>query len=327
MKALLLSAGRGERLRPYSKKVAKPALPFLQLPMLAYSAELFLRAGVDGFIFNLFHRPESVKSVVSSSPLREIVAGYSEEATLLGSGGGLLQASPHFGDQPYWLMGNADEIFLPESPTVLKSLMEAHETSGSFATLLVQKHPEAGSTFGGVWVNEQGLVAGFGRDKKAYPKTSPWHYLGFMAVSPDVTKYLPPLPQESNILYDGLTRALATGREVRIYHAPGIWGETGNITSYLETTERVLELLPTSQYLQELRARWGLQSCPLEHLPTGAKILGGKNSTVSAKGLVKNFLVLGDDVTVGPQVSLNRVVIQGPQQLEGPLSLQNTLVV
>lgn len=205
--------------------------------------------------------------------------------------------------------------------------MEAHISSGSFATLLVQQHPEAGGTFGAVWVGEEGLVAGFGRDKKSFPGSRPWHYLGYLIVSPEIKKYLPALPQESNILYDGLTQAIAADREVRIYSAPGFWGETGNMESYLDTTEKVLEILPKSEYLQELRKEWNREPCPLEYLPTGAHILHGENSPVGAKGLIKNFLVVGDHVSIGPNVSMDRVVLQGPKRLEGPLHLQNTLVI
>ncbi len=323
MKAFLLSAGLGTRLRPFTEKAAKPALPFLQVPMLGYSAELLLRMGADQLVINLHHQPDSVKRVVDEGPLKEFLGGYSLEESLLGSGGGLLQAADQLGEGP-WVMANADEVFIPENPEVLKEVLESHKQSGNFATLVVQSHPLAGSVFGAVWVDNQGQVVGFGRKK--IPETSPWHYLGYLIVDPEIRNYLPPLPLESNILYDGLSKAIAAGRPVRIYRASGFWQETGELTAYLEATSAALELLPRSEYLHSLRKRWGLEAAPLEHSPSGATILWGEDAKLESKGLVKNFLVLGKKARVEAQVALSNVVVADHQTVTGPAQFQNTLI-
>ena len=324
MKAFLLSAGLGTRLRPHTEKVAKPALPFLQVPMLGYSAELLLRMGATELVFNLHHQPNSVQSAVEGGPLKKFLAGYSLEENLLGSGGGLLQAADQLGDGP-WIMANADEVFIPENPEVLNEVLTAHRKAGSFATLVVQSHPLAGTTYGAVWVSEEGKVLGFGRQKIA--GSNPWHYLGYLVVESEIQRFLPSPPRESNILYDGLARAIDAGRPVRIYRAPGFWQETGNIESYIDATATALEILPRSDYLHSLRQRWGLEPSPLEHSPSGATILWGEGSTLESKSLIKNFLVLGKNVQIGPQVALNQVVVADHLKVTGPAQLQATLLL
>lgn len=322
MKAFLLSAGLGTRLQPFTNILAKPAIPFLQIPMLAYSAELLQQMGADRLIVNRHHLPATISKAVSQGPLKSVIT-YSDEPELLGSGGGLLQASKFFGDQRPWVMANADEIFVPERSTVLADVLHQHRQSGSFATLLVQSHPLAGTIFGAVWVSEDGQVRGFGR--QALAGCTPWHYLGYLVVEPEIQNFLPPLPAESNILYQGLAAAIGAGYPVRIYRSPGFWHETGNLDSYLEATEQALELLPHSEYLQALRGKWNLEPCPLEHSPSGATILWGPDASLASKGLVQNFAVLGRSSQVSTAVS--RVVIGDDVSLSEPGTLQNTLIL
>ena len=65
-KALVLCAGLGTRLQPYTNKRAKPAIEFFGLPMLGYSLYPMIRMGIQQFVVNTHHLPETINTAASS---------------------------------------------------------------------------------------------------------------------------------------------------------------------------------------------------------------------------------------------------------------------
>jgi NDP-sugar pyrophosphorylase family protein len=64
MKAMILAAGFGTRLWPLTVGRTKPALPFLNRPLIAYTIEYLKRHGVEDLIINLHHEPDSVREQI-----------------------------------------------------------------------------------------------------------------------------------------------------------------------------------------------------------------------------------------------------------------------
>ncbi|HPI41645.1 MAG TPA: sugar phosphate nucleotidyltransferase, partial [Pseudobdellovibrionaceae bacterium] len=64
MKIMMLTAGEGTRLRPYTHKLPKPALPFLGVPLLTYPLTLVKDLGITDIVFNTYHLPELLKKTV-----------------------------------------------------------------------------------------------------------------------------------------------------------------------------------------------------------------------------------------------------------------------
>src|SRR5262245_35688837 len=89
MRAMLLAAGLGTRLRPLTDHLPKPAVPLLGRPLAHYAIDRLLAAGVTELAANAHHLPAHVARVV-----RERVPGavVSIEAELLGTGGGIRRA-------------------------------------------------------------------------------------------------------------------------------------------------------------------------------------------------------------------------------------------
>ncbi len=88
MRALLLAAGLGMRLRPLTDTVPKCLVPIRGKPLLGYWLELFLGGGVERVLVNTHHLPETVRHFVAESPWRERIALVHEDR-LLGTGGPL----------------------------------------------------------------------------------------------------------------------------------------------------------------------------------------------------------------------------------------------
>ena len=65
MRAMLLAAGLGTRMRPLTSRIAKPALPVLNRPLVHWTLERLAAAGVTDVIVNLHHRPATVRRAVT----------------------------------------------------------------------------------------------------------------------------------------------------------------------------------------------------------------------------------------------------------------------
>src|SRR4051812_5726608 len=93
MNALLLCAGLGTRFRPITDKIAKPTIPFLNVPLLGYSLAYLENAGLKNLVMNTHHLPDTIKAT-SKTLCADInyKTQFSHEPEILGSGGGIKNA-------------------------------------------------------------------------------------------------------------------------------------------------------------------------------------------------------------------------------------------
>jgi mannose-1-phosphate guanylyltransferase len=108
VKALLLAAGFGTRLRPLTDTVPKCLVPVRGKPLLGYWLDLLLEAGVGPLLVNTHYLPEQVEAFVARSPHRARVETVFEPR-LLGTGGTVLRNRAWLGDAPFMLI-HADNL-------------------------------------------------------------------------------------------------------------------------------------------------------------------------------------------------------------------------
>ena len=175
MNVMLLAAGEGTRLRPYTNILPKPAIPFLNIPLAAHSLSFLNDIAIDKLVVNTFHLPEKVHTLFQRLPHGAKELYFSDEVgEILGNGGGLGKAAKYFAGGGDFIMMNSDEVILPVDPFVMKKAIEKHKASNAICTLMVMDHPGVGTQFGGVWADANNLVKGFGKD--AVPDTKKaWH--------------------------------------------------------------------------------------------------------------------------------------------------------
>jgi mannose-1-phosphate guanylyltransferase len=240
MKALLLSAGLGTRLRPYTNQLPKPCIPFFGVPLAYYSLFLLKQTNCREIAVNLHHLPEKIRELFARCPDKEFSFGYSfEESQPMGSGGALFYAKHLLADTDSFFAINSDEVFIPSRPDILVRLQEHHENTRSLLTLLVTDHPELGKTLKPIWVDSEGNVIAFG-EKPQRPGVRPVHYTGCKIFSKDI---LPLLPSgESHIFHDTVVPAIQKGARVNTVFDPCQWWETGNFKSFLKATSDVIDL-------------------------------------------------------------------------------------
>jgi mannose-1-phosphate guanylyltransferase len=220
MKAFLLAAGLGTRLRPITETTPKCMLVIDGRPLLDIWLDALYQAGVDEVLVNLHHLPEVVRSHIANraDPPR---VRTSYEPSLLGSAGTLL-ANRHWVDgEELFLACYADNL----TDFDLRSLAVAHRSHGGIATLTVF-HSDRPSAGGVVELDESGTVIGF-VEKPSKP-ASDLTNAGMYAFDPAVLDEIDGTPPK-DIGYDLLPRLVGRARAVTV---EGYFRDVGTPEAY-----------------------------------------------------------------------------------------------
>ncbi|ABV35580.1 nucleotidyl transferase [Shewanella sediminis HAW-EB3] len=114
MKAMILAAGRGERLRPLTDSVPKPLVRVDGKPLIVYHIERLAKAGISEIVINHAWLGDKLVQALGDGSRWGITIIYSAESSALETGGGIKQALPLLGNRPF-LVINGD-IFIDELP-------------------------------------------------------------------------------------------------------------------------------------------------------------------------------------------------------------------
>ncbi len=161
MRAMILAAGLGTRLRPLTNLMPKPMAPVLNKPVMEHIVELLAASGFDEVIANLSYLPEQIRGRFGDGSDWGIELSYCEEEDPLGTAGGV-------GKVREFLAGGSGDSFLVISGDALTdidlaAMRDAHETNaaqGAIATLAT-KRVEDTTQFGVAIIDEEGRIQGF----------------------------------------------------------------------------------------------------------------------------------------------------------------------
>jgi MurNAc alpha-1-phosphate uridylyltransferase len=172
MKAMLLAAGRGERLRPLTDDTPKPLLEVRGKALIDWHLEALARAGVAEVVINLSWHGAKIRAAVGEGSRFGLQIRYSEEpAAALETGGGIFQALPLLGAAPFLVVNgdtyaSIDFARLGIAPAALAHLVlvpnPEHHPGGDFA-LQDGELSESGEpryTYAGIGVYRPELFAG-----------------------------------------------------------------------------------------------------------------------------------------------------------------------
>jgi mannose-1-phosphate guanylyltransferase len=163
MKALLLAAGLGTRLKPLTDNIPKCLMEIDGKPLLEYWIAMLYKGGVYPLLVNLHHHADKVASFINNSPYKEFVTTVYEEK-LLGTGGTLLKNQSFFDNEPLMLV-HADNLSVFDVQAFVNSHM--NRPAGCEITMMTFKTPTP-HTCGIIETDEKGCVQAF-HEKVASP--------------------------------------------------------------------------------------------------------------------------------------------------------------
>jgi NDP-sugar pyrophosphorylase family protein len=233
MKAMVLAAGLGTRMRPLSDLLAKPVLPVLNEPLLHHTLRLLARHGFRDVVINTHHRPDTIRRALGSGRGRRfgVRVRYSHEPVILGSGGGPRLVREFFGTGPALLV-NGDCVFDFD----LTQLLRRHRATGAAATLALRPNPDV-RRYGPVVTGRGGWIRSMRRLPHPARGTVSL-FTGVQLLDPALLEELPEGP--SDIVGDLYAKLLARGGRLLGVRVRGPWFDLGSPAFYLRSQLRLL---------------------------------------------------------------------------------------
>ena len=235
MRAMILAAGLGTRLRPLTGLRAKPALPVLGRPVIGWLLEFLAQHGVEEVAINLHHRPRSVEDAVARFAPAGLSVVYSREDHPLGTGGGIAAMRDFLSDSDPAVVLAGDTLLDYD----LAGLAAAHRASGADATLLLQPSSPDTAGFNTVGIDDRGRVCRIADRFDLGGETTSGVFVGIRLFSPSVFAHLPKMTPGTAFedLTDWLMPLAASGAaDIRGHLAEGSpfpWRPVGTPEEYL----------------------------------------------------------------------------------------------
>ena len=295
---MVLAAGRGERMRPLSGVLPKPALPLLHQPVIASGIRLAEASGAARVVVNTWHLAELMQAKLGEIEHPAPTIAISRETELMGTAGGIALARDRglLGDGGPVLVINGDGLLNLD----LEPLFRRVETSDDLVTLALIPHPDP-RRWSCISLDRHGLVSSIRRPGAAAAGELSFLYPGVMLITREALSRLPAGPGDTPDRLWG--PALAEGRLGGVV-VNGRWREIGTPSDYLET---VLELVNQSTVRH-----------PSAAVDAAARLrssLIGWNAVVEAGAVVEKSVV-AEGATVRSDAHVLRSVLLGPTSTE-----------
>ncbi|MDF1592178.1 MAG: sugar phosphate nucleotidyltransferase [Desulfobacterales bacterium] len=226
MKALILAAGFGTRLQPYTNITPKCLFPIDGRPLLDFIICNLHKAGCREIIVNTHHLPQKIETFIASQNYR-IPVSTRYESQILGTGGAIKNAADFWDDNPFMVINS--DIFTDIS---LKAVYELHLQHPYPATLVLCDDPE----FNTVQVDPDGFVIAFenSRGISSPQKNSPLTFTGIQVLDPEVLALIPDNCFSGSI--DMYKKLLSSHRKLKAFLAPAqSWKDIGTPERYRQT--------------------------------------------------------------------------------------------
>ncbi len=283
MKAMILAAGLGTRLRPYTNQRPKPLFPILGRPLLLVTIEKLRKAGFSSIIVNCHHLIQQIINLLENED--DIILQV--ESTILGTGGGLRMAMSNFDDEPI-LVTNGDIYHDID----YGKIYQRHLECGCPISLVMHDFPR----FNCVQVSSEGYVTNFSKPLQNSNFAS--NSLAFTGIHVFDPKILSSIPV--NCFYSIIDRYngyLSDGELINAIMLKNVyWQDMGTPTDYLQLHAYLLDK-------KKLTDVEHLNRVAESNFLTDGDVKLGRNIVLHDWGFI------GSGATIGDNSILERVVV------------------
>ncbi len=287
MQAMLLAAGFGTRLRPYTLVRPKPLFPICNTPLLHILLDKLVDAGCDQIVVNCHHLADQIKEAVADRP--EVILQH--ETEVLGTGGGLRKALPHFRDEPILVMNG--DIY---HDIDLSHLMKRHRANKDAVTMALHAYPRFHSV-----IVEQNRVQGFSTDKEHQ------NLLAFTGIHVVHREIIEKIPAGCFFHIIDLYQELAKAGKIGYTRVDGsFWQDIGTPEDYLDLHRHLLSGQAPSFWQIHESAKIGKNVVLQGWGAIGARAVIGKRATLAQCVIWENAQIaagasLADKIILPPE--------------------------
>ena len=287
MKAMIMAAGVGSRLRPLTATIPKPMVPIVNRPVMEYCVNLLKNHGIVDMIANTHYLPECITGYFADGQSLGVNLRYSYEKELLGTAGGVKNNK--------WFL---DRTFIIVSGDALTNInisemLAFHKQKNALATLAVKAVFDV-TQYGVVVRDENDKIIAFQEKPKKEEALSKLVNTGIYIFEPEIFDYIP------DGFYDFgkelFPKLAAMNEAIYGYETRDYWCDVGNIDVYKTANWDVI----SGKYRLK-----NLEAAPL-----------GVNVRLEDKGMdTGNTMIIGANCELGKGVVLKQAII-----------LENTIV-
>jgi mannose-1-phosphate guanylyltransferase/mannose-1-phosphate guanylyltransferase/phosphomannomutase len=271
MRAMVLAAGLGTRLRPITYEIAKPMVPVLDRPVMAHIVDLLARHGITEIVANLHHFPDPIRDYFGDA------ITYRYEPELLGTAGGVRNCADLFGDETF-LVISGDAL----TDIDLGELIASHRERGAIATLAAKRVADT-REYGVVLHDEQGAITGFQEKPDPADARSDLGNCGIYCLEPAIFDYFPPEPFV-DWAQDVFPALLAGGAAFYVHEVAQYWNDVGSLAELRAGT------------FDALSGELGIEIAGSVVAPG---VIAGENSSLQGAASVDGPVWVGRDVAIG----------------------------
>ena len=189
MKAMILAAGRGERMRPLTDTCPKPLLAAGGKPLIAWHIERLAAAGIVELVINHAHLGQMIEDTLGDGSAFGVRIRYSPEGSALETAGGIARALPLLGDAPF-LVVNGDVFCDADFAGLRRAAEELNPVRCAHLMLVANPEHNPGGDFG---LTPDGLVHEGEGERLTFSGLGAYHPALFAGLSPNAPAKLAPL--------------------------------------------------------------------------------------------------------------------------------------
>src|SRR5215204_6061128 len=305
MRAMILAAGLGTRLRPLTYVMPKPVAPVLNRPIVAWIAELLREHGFEQVITNLSYLPEQIRDVLGDGSDFGLRISYSEEPEPLGTAGGVGKVRDFLSETNSFLIISGDAL----TNIDLAAMREAHEANverGAILTIATKRVDDT-TQFGVVITDDEGRIQGFQEKPEPAEALSDLANCGIYMFRREIFDHFPPPDHRSpagdedqppgfvDWAMDVFPSLLDGDVPFYSHEIDAYWNDIGSVGEFVQGN------------LDALAGEVGI-SPPVPEVSTG--IYAGGGSDLDAVRVTAPVLI-GPDSRIGEGVDLHGPVVVG----------------
>lgn len=299
MRAMVLAAGLGTRLRPLTNEITKPMVPVLDRPVMAHILDLLDRHGFEQVVANLHYFPESIKQYFGER------LSYRYEEELLGTAGGVRACADFFGDEAFLII-SGDAL----TDIDLSAFVARHREAGGIATLAVKKVSDT-REYGVVLHDREGRITGFQEKPSPQEALSDLGNCGIYIFEPAIFDYFPERPFV-DWAQDVFPALLEQDVPFHIHEVRDYWNDVGSLSELRQGTFDALQGELRLQ-VEGHEVSPGVIVAGESIVPESAEIDGsvwiGQGVQIGENVRLTGPIVLGDGVRVGDGAQLRDSIV------------------
>lgn len=322
MKAMIMAAGPGTRLRPLTHAIPKPMVPVANKPVIEHTLENLKRHGITEAVINLHNHAKIIADHIKNGARWGLTIRYSYEEHLMGTAGGVKKAERWFHDAPF-LVASGDGL----SDIDFSELIAVHREKRAFATMVL-KPVDTRFEYGVTLLDAGGRIKRFIEKPRWSEVFSNTVNTGIYVLDPSIFKYIP-----EGIPYDFghqlWPELLKRRKRLFGYITPAYWCDVGDLQEYRRAQRDALDrkvkiTLPGSQVSPGIWLGEGTRIGPNRHLVPPC-IIGG-NCRIGPEAHVDAYTMIGDRCTIGRKVVLKNSILWKHVHVDSNVHLENCII-